>query len=138
MNLRGNSLNLLPPEVGSFSALCTLDLSCNKLKVLPEMIGQVTSLKELDLSDNPDLSRLPRSFIGLVKVIGYILLCVLLFLMLTRPMFSCSVARSEGRALSADSPSGYHFYSSSSGGDHSSESHYLIGLSNETKSIKNL
>eukprot|EP01036_Dinobryon_divergens_P032985 gene32984-42679_t len=68
MNLRGNSLNLLPPEVGSFSALCTLDLSCNKLKDLPEMIGQVTSLKELDLSDNPDLSRLPRSFIGLVKL----------------------------------------------------------------------
>lgn len=69
MNLRGNSLIHLPPEVGSFSALCTLDLSCNKLKVLPEMIGQVTSLKELDLSDNPDLSHLPRSFIGLVKVI---------------------------------------------------------------------
>lgn len=76
--MRGNNLTYLPPEVGSFSALCTLDLSCNKLKDLPEMIGQVKSLKELDLSDNPDLSHLPRAVIGLVKVTGYILLIELL------------------------------------------------------------
>ena len=74
LNLRGNSLTYLPPEVGSFSALCTLDLSCNKLKDLPEAIGQVKSLKELDLSDNPDLSHLPRAVIGLVKVISLNLL----------------------------------------------------------------
>lgn len=55
----------IPSELGYFSALCDLNLSCNQLTSLPPEIGCLSMLRELNLSRNqltslpPEIGRLP-------------------------------------------------------------------------------
>ncbi|KAI8927233.1 hypothetical protein BC831DRAFT_549308 [Entophlyctis helioformis] len=57
----------LPPHIGGFSHLKTLNLLNNKLTRLPETIGNLTQLTELYLSDN-QLTQLPESIGNLTKL----------------------------------------------------------------------
>ncbi|MGJ3244528.1 MAG: COR domain-containing protein [Elainellaceae cyanobacterium] len=58
LDLAGNDLEELPPEIGHLTNLQRLDLSSNSLSSLPAEIGQLTNLQALDLSSN-SLSSLP-------------------------------------------------------------------------------
>ena len=58
LDLTGNQLRQLPPEIGQLTSLQTLDLTGNQLRQLPPEIGQLTSLQTLDLSEN-ELRQLP-------------------------------------------------------------------------------
>jgi small GTP-binding protein len=52
LDLRGNRLSELPPEIGQLTRLTHLDLSFNTLNGLPPEIRRLTELTDLDLSDN--------------------------------------------------------------------------------------
>ncbi len=58
LDLGGNQLCTLPPEIGKLSALTTLDLHLNHLSTLPPEIGKLTALTKLSLWGN-QLSTLP-------------------------------------------------------------------------------
>ncbi|MDY6965618.1 MAG: COR domain-containing protein [Halobacteriota archaeon] len=58
LDLSGNNLSSLPPEIGKLSNLTELDLSYNQLSALPPEIGKLTNLTELHLDRN-ELSALP-------------------------------------------------------------------------------
>jgi Leucine rich repeat len=52
LDLSGNQLTALPPEVGRLTALQRLDLGKNQLTALPPEIGQLTALQRLELGGN--------------------------------------------------------------------------------------
>lgn len=58
LNLRGEDLTALPPEIAQLSSLQSLDLGSNQLMAMPSEIGQLTNLQSLDLSRN-QLSTIP-------------------------------------------------------------------------------
>ncbi|GAG52682.1 unnamed protein product, partial [marine sediment metagenome] len=58
INVNGNNLTTLPPEIGNLTQLEYLFVTNNKLTSLPPEIGGLVSLKELYLFDN-QLSSLP-------------------------------------------------------------------------------
>jgi len=72
LNLRGNELTTLPPEISSLVALQTLDLRDNLLEALPSTIGALTDLQELCLGSNM-LTTLPPQ-IGLLSALKSLLL----------------------------------------------------------------
>src|SRR5207244_241094 len=59
LDLSGNQLAILPPEIGRLSALTSLDLWGNQLAVLPPEMGDLSSTVSLHLSDNPLQEPLP-------------------------------------------------------------------------------
>ncbi len=66
LNLSGEQLKVLPPEIGKLSGLTRLDLVGNRLAVLPPEIGELSRLTTLYLSDNqltalpPEIGQLSR------------------------------------------------------------------------------
>jgi len=58
LNLPGQSLFILPPEIGVLDTLEVLNLTKNSLKSLPKEIGKLTNLKKLWIDDN-EISDLP-------------------------------------------------------------------------------
>lgn len=58
LNLRDNKLTTLPPEIGQLISLIRLDLSGNQLATLPPELCQLRNLQELNLRDNK-LTALP-------------------------------------------------------------------------------
>lgn len=65
MSLLSQRLQELPPEIGDFENLESLDLSYNKFKTLPSKIGNLKKLKKLNLDENR-LNKLPPE-IGLLN-----------------------------------------------------------------------
>ncbi len=65
LDLRGQKLKEVPPEIFKFKNLQDLDLSRNKLKSIPETIGLLTNLQVLNVSSN-QIESLPDS-IGMLK-----------------------------------------------------------------------
>jgi Leucine-rich repeat (LRR) protein len=49
LNLSGNSLTSVPPELARLTSLQRLDLSANQLTSLPPELAQLTNLRELYL-----------------------------------------------------------------------------------------
>ena len=64
LNLSGNKLNTLPPEVGLLKKLKTMNLAWNNIFKLPSSIGDLESLEEVDLGHN-NLSNLIGNFSNL-------------------------------------------------------------------------
>ena len=64
LDLSGNQLTSLPPEIASFTNLTELNLSGNQLTSLPPEIASLTNLTELNLSGN-QLTSLPSEIITL-------------------------------------------------------------------------
>jgi len=58
LNLSGQKIKELPPEIGQLTNLTELNLLANQITSLPPEIGQLTNLKELRLSNN-QLASLP-------------------------------------------------------------------------------
>ncbi len=58
LDLSGEGLTILPPDIGDLTALTTLDLGGNQLTALPPEIGDLTNLTYLDLRNN-QLTALP-------------------------------------------------------------------------------
>ena len=54
----GNELTSLPPEIGQLTQLTSLSLASNRLMSLPPELGELTDLTDLDLSEN-QLTSLP-------------------------------------------------------------------------------
>jgi GTPase SAR1 family protein len=67
LNLDGNQLTTLPLEIVQLVNLQSLDLSNNRLTALPSEIVQLIELKSLDLDGN-QLTTLPPEIIQLVKL----------------------------------------------------------------------
>lgn len=67
LNLHGNSVKLLPPDIAQLSALQILHLDFNQIEVLPQETGQLSNLTELWLNNNK-LKTIPPCIKGLVKV----------------------------------------------------------------------
>ncbi|MBF0566779.1 MAG: leucine-rich repeat domain-containing protein [Nitrospirae bacterium] len=67
LDLRGNQLTTLPPQIGNLSKLIELDLSRNQITTLPAEIGNLSNLRELDLSGN-QLTTLPPEIGNLLKL----------------------------------------------------------------------
>ncbi len=57
--LSGNQIKVLPPEIGCLTQLVGLFLSQNQIKELPNELGQLNNLKELDIRANPILQLPP-------------------------------------------------------------------------------
>ncbi|MEA3324993.1 MAG: leucine-rich repeat domain-containing protein, partial [Euryarchaeota archaeon] len=53
LDLQGNYLTTLPPEIGKLTSLTTLNLSYNPLTALPPEIGELTSLTTLHIGGTP-------------------------------------------------------------------------------------
>ncbi|KOR30146.1 hypothetical protein TI04_06910 [Achromatium sp. WMS2] len=64
LDLEGNQLSTLPPEIGQLHNLTELDLTNNQLRTLPPEIGQLQNLTELDLSNN-QLTEFPQILLKL-------------------------------------------------------------------------
>ena len=66
LDLSGQGLERVPPEIGCLTQLTSLDLSDNQLTALPPKITRLTQLTSLDLSDNqltvlpPEITRLTQ------------------------------------------------------------------------------
>jgi internalin A len=60
INLSGNGIKELPPQIGQLTNLTSLDLRNNSLTALPESIGELSNLISLDLRNN-SLTTLPNS-----------------------------------------------------------------------------
>ncbi|KAJ8755740.1 hypothetical protein K2173_024284 [Erythroxylum novogranatense] len=61
LDLGGTSIEELPPSIGQYSQLITLDLtSCQKIGTLPSTIGNLKLLQQLHLSGCFKLSTLPK------------------------------------------------------------------------------
>jgi Leucine-rich repeat (LRR) protein len=58
LDLSGEGLKYLPPEIGNLTGLTWLWLSGNQLTALPPEIGNLTGLTDLDLDGN-QLTALP-------------------------------------------------------------------------------
>ena len=67
LNLRGNQLTTLPPEIGELANLTELNLSVNQLTALPPEITKLTNMTEFDLGDN-QLTTLPPEIIELTRL----------------------------------------------------------------------
>src|SRR5256885_427368 len=52
LDLSGNQLTSLPPEIAKLTNLTSLDLSYNQLTSLPPEIAKLTNLTSLDLREN--------------------------------------------------------------------------------------
>ncbi len=61
LDLSGEGLTELPPEIGQLSQLQVLGLSDNQLTELPPEIGQLSQLQGLDLRSN-QLTELPPDY----------------------------------------------------------------------------
>ncbi len=72
LDLYGNGLTNLPPEIGQLTSLTSLDLNSNHLTSLPKEIAHLTNLKELILSGN-HLTNLPQEITNLTKLTSLIL-----------------------------------------------------------------
>jgi hypothetical protein len=59
LNLSNNDLTSLPPEVTRLTNLTDLDLGYNHLTSLPPEVGRLTNLTDLDLRNNPMLKDPP-------------------------------------------------------------------------------
>ena len=59
LDLSGNELFVIPPEIGTLTALQSLDVGQNRLTVLPPEIGALSVLHSLDVGQN-QLTALPR------------------------------------------------------------------------------
>ena len=53
LDVAGNQLSELPPEIGRLDNLTSLNLSGNRLTYLPSEIGKLSNLESLDLAGNP-------------------------------------------------------------------------------------
>ncbi|KAF5419007.1 MAG: hypothetical protein C5S49_00980 [Candidatus Methanogaster sp.] len=69
LDLSGNQLTALPPEIAKLASLTELDLSGNQLTALLPEITKLTSLTELYLSNN-QLTALPPEIAKLTKLTG--------------------------------------------------------------------
>ena len=58
LDLSGEELEYLPPEIGNLTGLTRLDLDDNQLTALPPELGNLTSLTDLRLWNN-QLAKLP-------------------------------------------------------------------------------
>ena len=67
LDLSGNQLRSLPPQIAQLTNLTRLDLSRNQLASLPPQIAQLTNLTQLYLSDN-QLANLPPQIAQLTKL----------------------------------------------------------------------
>jgi internalin A len=70
--LRDNQLNELPPEIGQLTDLTILYLRGNQLSELPPEIGQLTNLAELNLRGN-QLGQLPPEIVQLTNLTSLVL-----------------------------------------------------------------
>lgn len=61
VDLSGNGLQDLPPEIANMKELELLDLGMNKIEVLPNGLGKLSKLRVLDLKCNK-LKKLPDDF----------------------------------------------------------------------------
>eukprot|EP00041_Stephanoeca_diplocostata_P037603 m.1429692 g.1429692 ORF g.1429692 m.1429692 type:complete len:145 (+) comp25069_c0_seq51:192-626(+) len=64
LNLSGNSLANLVPEITTLTLLRSLDVSRNHISILPENIGNLRALRSLNVATN-NLTSLPSSISGL-------------------------------------------------------------------------
>jgi internalin A len=67
LDLSGNNLTVLPPEIVQLLNLQTLDLSSNQLSSLPAEFGQLVNLQTLNLHSN-QLSSLPAEIVQLLNL----------------------------------------------------------------------
>jgi internalin A len=70
LNLSGQGIGVLPPEIGTLDQLRELNLAGNHLEVLPEEIGDLRGLQQLDLSSNR-LTSIPSSIGNLEGLKGF-------------------------------------------------------------------
>lgn len=68
LDLPHNSLRVLPPAIGQLKSLEYLDVSFNHLEALPDEIGMLTNLKTLNVCGNRELNGLPPSVGYLFKL----------------------------------------------------------------------
>ena len=68
LNLSSNQLMALPESISQFPNLSVLNLSGNHLEALPESFGQLTNLSTLGLSYN-QLAIIPNSFSQLINLV---------------------------------------------------------------------
>jgi len=67
LNLESNKLTILPPSISQLNRLTHLHLKLNNLTTLPDHIGDLTALQHLDLANNL-LNELCGTFGGLVSL----------------------------------------------------------------------
>lgn len=73
LNLNGNQLQILPPEIGCLIKLETLSIDNNRLIELPKEIGLLPRLSSLSLAGNK-ISKLPREMTYLYTLESLILI----------------------------------------------------------------
>lgn len=68
LDVSGNKLSALPPEIGKLKRLTIFKCSGNKIRYLPPEIGKCKLLEELVASEN-ELSDVPDSFAVRIMVV---------------------------------------------------------------------
>ncbi|MCA9329914.1 leucine-rich repeat domain-containing protein, partial [Candidatus Saccharibacteria bacterium] len=67
LNLAGNHISIIPPEIGNLTSLHTLSLDSNDISLLPPEIGKLECLEILSISYNP-FNVLPDTFGNLTRL----------------------------------------------------------------------